>query len=259
MERRAGTVFLVGAGPGDPDLLTVKALRLLESAEVILYDRLVSPEILAVAARDAEFIYTGKEEGHQEEMQAQIFDLLLRHGRAGKRVVRLKGGDPFIFGRGGEEMMLLRSHGIEAEMVPGVTSAISAPALAGIPVTYRGIAHSFAIVSARCKGGQLADWERVARVHTLVVLMGVKYRDRIAQSLIDAGRPADEPVAFVERGTTAEERVIESTLGEVAGGRVAVEAPAVMVVGEVVRLRSALMTAASAAVGFEQPAPSGRE
>lgn len=241
MTRETGIVYLVGAGPGDPDLLTVKALRLLQSAEVILYDRLVSAEILALASHTAEFIYTGKEEGHQEEIQSEIFDLLLKHASGGKLVVRLKGGDPFIFGRGGEEMAFLRSHGIEVELVPGVSSSLSVPALAGIPVTYRGIAPSVAIVSARCKGGQQADWERVAQVHTLVILMGVKYRQHIAQSLIHAGRNPHELAAFIERGSTPEQRIVETTLADIAAGMTEVEAPAVFVVGEVVGLRHQLM------------------
>jgi uroporphyrin-III C-methyltransferase len=233
-------VYLVGAGPGAPDLLTIRAARILAAAEVVLYDRLVPPEILALAPESAEFIYCGKDEGHQDQMQQQIFDLLLERARAGRTIVRLKGGDPFLFGRGAEEALFLRAHGISVDVVPGVSSALSVPALAGVPVTYRGISHSVTIVSGRCKGGRLGDWAPHANAGTLVILMGVRYRDRIARALIDSGRPAHEPAVFIERGSTPEERIVETTLAEIAAGRTDVSAPAVLVVGEVTRLRSAL-------------------
>jgi uroporphyrin-III C-methyltransferase len=240
--RTTGEVFLAGAGPGDPDLLTVKTLRLLQSAEVVIYDRLVSAEILALANPEAEFIYAGKDEGHQDVVQAEIYRLLAdRAGIQGRRVVRLKGGDPFIFGRGAEEMQFLRQLGIPVEVVPGVSSAVAGPAAAGIPVTHRGTANALAIVSARCKGGSLNDWRKVAHVDTLVVLMGIKYRQTIAQALIDSGRSAAEPVAFVENACTPGHRVVEATLELVAEGAVEVGAPAVMVIGEVVRLRRELV------------------
>lgn len=237
MSLSTGLVSLVGAGPGDPELLTLGALRRLEQAGVILYDRLVSPEILALANSKAEFIYCGKDEGHQEAMQQEIFALLVERTQAGKRVVRLKGGDPFLFGRGAEEVEHLRGFGIEAEVIPGVSSSLATPALAGVPVTYRGVATSVAVVSGRCQGGRIADWRKVAGVDTLVILMGVKYRDRIAAALIECGRAVDEPVAFIERGSTPEEQVTIATLAAVAGGEVKVEAPAVFVVGEVVNHR----------------------
>jgi uroporphyrin-III C-methyltransferase len=245
--RTTGEVFLAGAGPGDPDLLTVRTLKLLESAQVVIYDRLVTPEILALANPEAEFIYAGKDEGHQNEMQAEIFALLAdRAGRQAKRVVRLKGGDPFIFGRGWEELAFLRQLEIPAEVVPGVSSAIAGPAAAGIPVTCRGIASSVAIVSARCKGGTPADWRKVAGADTLVILMGAKNRSVIAQSLIACGRPEYEPAAFVEHASTPEQRVTETTLGAIRDGEVEVHAPAVFVVGEVVRLRASLLSLAQA-------------
>jgi uroporphyrin-III C-methyltransferase len=243
-----GHVYLVGAGPGAPDLLTVRATRILAFAEVVLYDRLVSPEILVLAPETAEFIYCGKDEGHQEAIQQQIFELLLVHTSAGRCVVRLKGGDPFLFGRGAEEVRFLRDRGIPVEVVPGVSSALSVPAVAGIPVTYRGVSNSVTIVSGRCRGGRLTDWAPYANAGTLVILMGVRYRERIAQALIEAGRPGDEPAAFVERGSTPEERVVESTLARIARGETDVSAPAVLVIGEVTRLRSALTTIADEAV-----------
>jgi uroporphyrin-III C-methyltransferase len=245
MGNATGCVYLVGAGPGAPDLLTVRALRILQSADVVLYDRLVAAEILALAPETAEFIYTGKDEGHQEEIQAEIHRLFLTHSFAGRRVVRLKGGDPFLFGRGAEEMQFLRAHGIPVEVIPGVSSALAAPALAGIPVTYRGVAHSVTVISGRCRGGRPTDWAPYGRAGTLVILMGVRYRDRIAASLIAAGRSSDEPVAFLERASTPEERIVESTLGETAWGNTDVSAPAVFVIGEVVRLRAGLTAIAS--------------
>jgi uroporphyrin-III C-methyltransferase len=250
--RAIGEVFLAGAGPGDPELLTLRTLRLLQSADVVIYDRLVSAEVLALANPEAEFIYAGKDEGHQNAVQAEICELLLdRAGRRGKRVVRLKGGDPFVFGRGAEEMRFLLEAGITVEVVPGVSSAIAGPAAANIPVTHRGIASSVAIVSARCKGGRLNDWRKVAGVDTLVILMGAKSRAKIATSLIECGRPADEPVAFIERACTPEQRVTETTLDDVAASAIEIEAPAVMVVGEVVRLRAELADLARAAMDVE--------
>ena len=233
-------VYLVGAGPGDPDLLTVKAERILRDADVVLYDRLVSAEVLAVASPDAQLIYVGKHEGEQESTQKLIFDLILEHTRRGRRVVRLKGGDGCVFGRAGEEWMALARAGIEVEVVPGISSALAAPALAGIPLTFRNVSHGFAVVTGHCAGREDIDWRDWARIDTLVVLMGVRNRAAIASALIDAGRCANEPAAFVERASTAEQRVIETTLGQVAAGTVQVEAPAVFVVGAVVALRSEL-------------------
>lgn len=246
--RSRGKVYLVGAGPGDPELLTVKASRLLQEADVILYDRLVPAETLAIARPDAEFIYCGKDEGHQEEIQNEIFALLQQHAEAGSTVVRLKGGDPFLFGRGAEELEFLRQFGIDAEVVPGVSSCLSVPALAGIPVTYRGISTSVTVVSGRCRGGRLNDWAPYGHVGTLVILMGVRYRQRIAQSLLEAGRSPSEPSAFIERGATPEERIVVTTLSDVAQGRVDVASPAVWVIGEVVTLRERLTSIVAEAV-----------
>jgi uroporphyrin-III C-methyltransferase len=234
-------VYLIGAGPGDPDLLTVKAERILRQVDVVLYDRLVGPEVLLLAKPEAELIYAGKQEGEQENMQQVIFDLMLSYARAGKTVARLKGGDACVFGRGGEEWRFLARHAIEVEVIPGVSSALAAPALAGVPLTFRGLARGFAVVTGHSSGA--IRWEDYARVDTLVVLMGVHERDRIAQALICAGRPAHEPAVFVERSTTPQERVIETTLGEVAAGAVAVESPAVFVMGAVAALRAELVAA----------------
>jgi uroporphyrin-III C-methyltransferase len=235
-----GKVYIVGAGPGDPELLTLKARRIIGEADAILYDRLVSPEILSLTPHHAERIDCGKQNGRQSETQARIFDLLLHHARQPKVVVRLKGGDPMVFGRGAEEWEFLIRHNIETEIVPGVSSAIAVPALAGIPLTFRGVAKSFTVATGHCRDGENTRWEDYAAVDTLVVLMGVAHRASIARKLIAAGRPPDTPVAFIENGTTSQQRVVVADLGNVAAGTVEVATPAVMVVGEVVRLRNFL-------------------
>jgi uroporphyrin-III C-methyltransferase len=240
-----GKVYIVGAGPGDPDLLTVKAWRLIQQADVVVYDRLVSPEILELIHPRAERIYAGKHEGEQSQAQERILELLLEHGRRPKRVVRLKGGDPMVFGRGAEEWAFLAGHGIETEMVPGVSSAVAVPALAGIPLTFRGVAASFAVATGHCRAGQQTDWARYAAVDTLVILMGVENRASIATQLIAAGRPPATPAAFVENGSTPRQRIVTATLSQVAEGRVEVQPPAVFVVGEVVSIRQRIAPGAA--------------
>jgi uroporphyrin-III C-methyltransferase len=235
---RTAKVYLVGAGPGDPDLLTRKALRLLEQADAIIYDRLVSAEILALANPDATFIYAGKQQGQQEEVQAEIFDWFLRLADSARIIVRLKSGDPMVFGRGGEELAFLADHGIETEVVPGLSSALAAPALAGIPVTQRGVAASFSVIAGHRQSLTSLDWSVYRGVDTLIILMGIEHRDVIAHTLIEQGRSGDHPVAFIENASTERERVVESTLGAVARGQVEVQAPAVIVIGEVVRHRT---------------------
>ncbi len=242
----SGKVWLVGAGPGDPELLTVKAVRALESAEVVIHDRLVSDAILAMANPAAELLYAGKVQGQQEEIQEFIFRMLIDYAKSGKRVVRLKGGDPLVFGRGAEEWQRLREAGIEVEIVPGISSAVAVPGLAGVPVTYRGVADGFAVITGHLRHeGNEVDWSKYARVDTLVILMGVATRVAIATELIRHGRPATQPVAFVERGSTDRERVVVTTLREIANGEVEVANPAVMVAGEVVRVREQLLAAAA--------------
>lgn len=237
---KQGKLYLIGAGPGDPELLTLKAARILSECDVILYDRLVGKEVLRLARSDAELIYVGKHEGEQDHTQQRIFELIQNHALAGKTVGRLKGGDPLVFGRGAEEWALAVEHGIEVELIPGLSSALAVPGLANIPLTYRGAAQSFAVVTAHCREGRTEQWSKYAAVDTLVVLMGVSNREFIAQSLIDAGRDQNQPVAFIERGTLPGETIVESTLGAVASGQVEVESPAVFVIGEVVRLRARL-------------------
>lgn len=230
-------VYLVGAGPGDPDLLTRKALRLLQQAEVVIYDRLVSAEILSLANPNAILIYAGKDQGEQQRVQKAIFASILHYAPRVSTIVRLKSGDPMVFGRGGEEVEFLCTHGLECEVVPGISSAVAAPSLAGIPITYRGVAASFAIVAGHRESVTTVDWSDYRAIDTLLILMGVEYRDVIAGSLIASGRVPDEPVAFIERASTESERVVETTLEAVAKRRVEVSAPAVMVIGQVVRLR----------------------
>lgn len=236
-----GKVYLVGAGPGDPELLTLKAARILGECNVVLYDRLVSVEVLSMARADAELIYVGKHSGQQERTQAQIFELIRRFATEGKKIARLKGGDPLIFGRGGEEWKLAFEHGIDVEVIPGISSAIALPGMAGVPLTFRGISQNFAVITGHSCGELGQDWRSFASVDTLVVLMGANNRRFIAQALIDAGRGASEPVAFIERGTLPNERVVETTLADIARGAVEIESPAVMIVGEVVRLRDSLI------------------
>jgi uroporphyrin-III C-methyltransferase len=233
-------LYLIGAGPGDPELLTVKAVRVLRECDIVLYDRLVSDDVLRYARPDARLIYVGKHEGEQESTQDKIFELILEFTRSGQTVGRLKGGDPLVFGRGAEEWALALEHGIEVELVPGVSSAIAVPGLAGIPLTYRGISQSVALVTAHCREGLAQEWKRYASIDTLVVLMGVKNRQFIARALIEAGRKPEEPVAFVERGSRRDEKTVESTLGTVAAGECEAAAPAVFIIGEVVRLRKRL-------------------
>ncbi|MGA8030577.1 MAG: uroporphyrinogen-III C-methyltransferase [Bryobacteraceae bacterium] len=237
---KRGKLYLMGAGPGDAELLTLKAARILGQCDVVLYDRLVSRDVLSFARPDAELIYVGKHAGEQEHTQARIFELIRSYALNGKAVARLKGGDPLVFGRGAEEWRLAIDDGIEVELIPGITSAIAVPGLAGIPLTYRGVSQSFAVITGHCHEGVSHDWARYAAIDTLVVLMGVTNRQHIARALIAAGRSPHQPVAFIEHGSMPDERVVEGTLGTVAADRLEVESPAVFVIGEVVRLRSTL-------------------
>lgn len=238
-----GRVALVGAGPGRADLLTVRAAQLLAQADAVLHDRLVSDEVLSLVCARAELYDVGKIEGMQEAVQDRIFDLLDSCARRHALVVRLKGGDPMVFGRGAEEWAWLAQRGHEVEYVPGISSSIAVPGLAGIPPTFRGLAGGFAVVTGH-RAAACTEWAAYARVDTLVLLMAVQHRAAIAECLISHGRPGGEPVAFVENGSTVRERVLVSTLAEVAANRVEAVAPAVMVIGEVVRLREQLSSVA---------------
>jgi uroporphyrinogen III methyltransferase/synthase len=239
-----GKVYLVGAGPGHPDLLTIRGAELLKTAEVIVYDRLIQDEVLALAKCSAEKIFMGKPLGKHASRQDEIHDLLVRKAREGKTVVRLKGGDPFLFGRGGEEAEYLAEHGIPFEVVPGVSSCLSAPLSAGIAVTHRDRASSVAIVTGHSADGNddRLDWCALSKVDTLVVLMGVHNAAHVAQHLMAAGRSADTPVAAIQMAFWPGECVVSATLGTIADEvrRANIEAPATLVIGEAVSLREKL-------------------
>lgn len=248
-----GRVFLVGAGPGDPELLTIRAHRLITDADVIVYDGLVSHEILALMPAATERIYAGKQSGVHSLKQEEINRLLASLARRGKKVVRLKGGDPFIFGRGGEEMQFLAVHGISFEIVPGVTSASGAACYAGIPLTHRDYARSLVFATGHpSKGNCELDWDMLAKPEqTVVIYMGLGQIRRICGELVGHGRRADTPVAVVERATTHAQRVIVGTLRSVAAKctRRQVRSPSIIIVGEVVNLRGQL--------GWFEPAGAG--
>ena len=251
-----GFVSLVGAGPGNPELLTLRALRVMQRASVVLYDHLVAPALLDLARRDAERIYVGKEHDRHALGQHEINASMVRLAREGKRVVRLKGGDPFIFGRGGEEIEALAAQGIAFEVVPGVTAAAGAAAYAGIPLTHRDYAQSCVFVTGHLKDGSVQlDWRSLARPRqTIAVYMGVGALEGICTGLIEHGLAPDMPAALVEKATLPEQRVIEGTLRTLPSLAAAagVKPPALLIVGEVVRLRERLAwfgyeTAAAAA------------
>ena len=241
--QRPGKVILVGAGPGDPDLLTVRAVRLIGEADVIVYDRLIHDGVLALARPSAEKIYMGKESGHHAR-QDEIHALLVEKAQQGKTVVRLKGGDPFLFGRGGEEVEYLAEHGIPFEVVPGVSSCLSAPLSAGIAVTHRDSSSSVVIVTGHSADGHedRVDWQAVARIGTSVFLMGVHNIETIAKKLIAAGRSPATPAAMIQMAYCDGERVVMGTLENIAAEvrRANIQPPATLVVGEVVRLRERL-------------------
>jgi len=244
----SGRVVLVGAGPGDPELITVKGLGWLRRAEVVVHDQLVSPCLLDEAPPRALRIFAGKRAGQHCLPQSAITALLVHHAEAGRLVVRLKGGDPFVFGRGGEEAAACAAAGIACEVVPGVSSAVAVPAGAGIPVTHRGLASSFAVVTGHedpDKSGGRVEWERLARaVDTIVVLMGTAALPEIVRRLLAAGRDPATPAAVISRGTTADEAVVTGSLADIARRAAHLPSPCTIVIGDVVRLRETLHGAA---------------
>ena len=246
MSIRAGVAYLVGAGPGDPGLVTARALELIAEADVILYDRLIPERLVERARDDCELVYVGKRPGHNAMEQEAIEALMVERARAGSSVVRLKGGDPFVFGRGGEEAETLAAAGIEFEVVPGVTAGVAAPAYAGIPVTHRDDASAVAFVTGHEdpeKGETAIDWEALARFPgTLVLYMGVKNLPLIAERLRAAGRDPEEPAAAVERGTQPGQRTVVATLAELPGAvaEAQLRAPAILLVGAVAKRREAI-------------------
>jgi uroporphyrinogen III methyltransferase/synthase len=246
MAARPGVVYLVGAGPGDPGLMTVRGAELVASADVILYDRLIPQAALSGAREDAELVYVGKRPGAPEIPQPEIETTMVERARAGRSVVRLKGGDPFVFGRGGEEAETLAAAGVPFEVVPGVTAGVAAPAYAGIPVTHREDASAVAFVAGHedpSKDGSSIDWDALARFRgTLVLYMSVKRLPDVAARLIAGGRSADEPAAAVERGTTPAQRTVSATLADLpdAVAAAGIAPPAVMLIGPVAARRETI-------------------
>ncbi|MGA2295090.1 MAG: uroporphyrinogen-III C-methyltransferase [Acidimicrobiales bacterium] len=235
------TVYLVGAGPGSVDLVTLRAATLLANADVVVFDRLIDPEVLDLAGPGAELIDVGKRPGHSNS-QDLINALLVSLGEAHQHVVRLKGGDPFVFGRGGEEFEALQRAGIDCEVVPGVSSAFAGPLIAGIPVTHRGLSHGVTIVTGHAREGAAVDFRRLANPDvTLVVLMGVQRRATIMSELLEGGLDASTPIAAIERASMRGQRVRRGELAQLA--TMEIESPAVLVIGPVAHLEFAQVTA----------------
>jgi uroporphyrin-III C-methyltransferase len=237
-----GKVYLVGAGPGDPELITVKGLKCIQTADMILYDRLINVKLLDHAKPDAELIYCGKLPNVHTMKQETINHFLVKHAKNGKIVTRLKGGDPLIFGRGGEEAEALAKHAVAFEIVPGITSGIAAPAYAGIPLTHRDCSGSVAFVTGHRQSHQAEEirWESLAKgIDTLAIYMGVKNLPYISEQLLQYGRSEDTPVALVHWGTLEEQRTVTGTLSNIVelAKRFHIQNPTLIVVGEVVRLR----------------------
>lgn len=238
-----GNVYLTGAGPGDMELLTIKALRVIQEADVIIYDRLANPDILEKAKSGCEFVYVGKEDGRHIMPQDEINETIYQNALKYETVVRLKGGDPFVFGRGGEEAAYLQERGIKFEIIPGITSAISVPAYAGIPVTHRGVAVSFRVVTAHespNKKETQIPWENYKTDDTIIFLMGLHNLPQIAKKLIEIGKERDYPCAVISKGTTKEQSVVVGTLENIVERAKNVPTPALIVVGRVVELREQL-------------------
>jgi len=246
-------VYLVGAGPGDPGLITVRAVEILRKANVVIYDRLVNPILLGYAPESAECIYAGKDRGSpQGARQGSIHAQLIHHARQGKLVVRLKGGDPFVFGRGGEEALALASAGIEFEVVPGVSSAVAAAEAANIPITHRGVSAAFAVFAgheAEDGPGDSIPWKAAASIPTAVFLMGVERLPLIVSRLIEEGRPPNTPIAIVSNATLSNQEVVVGCLDTIVELAVGVHPPAAIVVGDVVRIREQLRALLAANVG----------
>ncbi|OLN22460.1 uroporphyrinogen-III C-methyltransferase [Domibacillus antri] len=240
-----GKIWLVGAGPGDPDLITVKGLKAIQQADVILYDRLISMELLDHAKEGTELIFCGKLPDRHFVQQENINEILVEHAKEGKQVVRLKGGDPFVFGRGGEEAAYAVQHGIDFEVVPGITSGIAAPAYAGIPVTHRDHGASFAIVTGHRKEGadEEMKWASLAKgIDTIAIYMGVKNLPYIQEQLLKHGKPPETPAALIHWGTTAKQQTVTGTLTDIydVAQKEGITNPSMIIVGEVVKMRDTL-------------------
>ncbi len=234
-----GKVYLVGAGPGDAGMLTLRAHQVMQQADIVLHDQLVSADVMALCRRDADRIAVGKAAGGHSTSQTYINRMMVRLAREGKRVVRLKGGDPFVYGRGGEELLHLVQNGIENEVVPGISAAIGSAAVSGIPLTHRDLAHSFSLVAGHLRKGAEPDWQSLGRQgQTLVFYMGLARAGLISDRLIAQGQNSDTPVAIIERGTTAQQRVVTGELSGLAqlAERHQIESPALLIVGDVVKV-----------------------
>lgn len=241
---RAGIVYLVGAGPGDPDLLTLKAAKLLKQADVVVYDNLVSDGVIKLIHDGAEKIYVGKEKNRHTLPQAEINQLLVTLAKEGKKVIRLKGGDPFIFGRGGEELEVLADHGVAFEVIPGITAANGISCYSGIPLTHRDHAQSCLFTTGHLKDGSLdLDWQSLARQNqTVVIYMGLGALGEITHQLIKHGMPADMPAAVIEKGTTSQQKVISGTLETLPDlvHTLGLKSPSLIIIGQVVALNKRL-------------------
>lgn len=241
-EIKQGKVYLVGAGPGDPELITMKGAEALRKADVIVYDRLANPELLDYTPEKSEHIYVGKTPGKPSVSQEQINAILATKAKDAKVVVRLKGGDPFVFGRGGEECEALKAHNVIYEIIPGISSALSAPLFAGIPVTHRKVARSFTVVTGHTITGTDAfeNWEHLAYADTLIILMGVKNLSKISDLLIGLGKDAGTPVAVIEKATYTDQKTVVATLEDIAEKASHSSPPATIVIGELASLANDL-------------------
>jgi len=238
-----GKVYLTGAGPGDIELLTLKAARVIKDADSIIYDRLANPDILEMAKDGCEFVYVGKEDGRHSMPQDEINETIYQTALKCDNVVRLKGGDPFVFGRGGEEAAYLFERDIKFEVIPGITSAVSVPAYAGIPVTHRGVAVSFRVVTGHespNKTESQIPWENYKTDDTIVFLMGLHNLSKISTKLMEIGKDKDYPIAVISRGTTTDQKIVIGTLEDIVEKAKGIPTPALIIVGKVVQLREQL-------------------
>lgn len=241
LKHNTGTVYLVGAGPGDPELISVRGARLLQKADALVYDRLVHPDLIEQTPVRAEKIYVGKSAGRKSMPQAATNALLVQLAKKYQTVVRLKGGDPFVFGRGSEEALALGDAGVSFEIVPGISSAVAVPAYAGIPLTHRGVAQSFTVITGHTEHKSSdVEWSSYIKIDTLVILMGLRRLSTIAQKLIFCGKPANTPVAVISQGSTAGQQTVTGTLSDIAERARELPTPAIIVVGAVAGLQAQL-------------------
>ena len=241
LKKKTGTVYLVGAGPGDPELITLRGARLLQQADALVYDRLVHPDLIDGTPAKTEKIYVGKAAGQRSVSQEGINAILIDLARKYHTVVRLKGGDPFVYGRGSEEALELKAAGIPFEIVPGISSAVAVPAYAGIPLTHRGVARSFTVITGHTADTSTdIDWASYVESDTLVILMGLRRLARIAESLIYHGKASDTPAAVISRGSTDEQQTALGTLADIAALAEGLPTPAIIVVGQVAGLHQTL-------------------